>query len=267
MSENESLVPVGELLRRHYLERMERNFSYSLRAFSRDLHLSHSHLSRVMTGKRNLSFKQAVGLANTLKLTEGARYTFLRQAAEQSTRLRKAKTTAVGPDQLTLQVDHFKLVSEWYTIAILELMALPDFQPKPAWIGRQLGVPARKIKVAAQRLARLGLIEISGEGWKRTHARLVVPSAPSAAIRAFHRQMIDKAQTSLTNDDPSVRDVTSITMGIDPKRIPEVRERIQKFRRSLLNFLEKDTPSALYQMNVQFFALTKTKSRKGVDNE
>ncbi len=54
--------PLATILKRGFQARVARNPRYSIRAFARDLGLSHSHLLRLMTGRRRLS----VGLATRL---------------------------------------------------------------------------------------------------------------------------------------------------------------------------------------------------------
>jgi plasmid maintenance system antidote protein VapI len=49
-------------------EKRSRNSSYSLRAFARDLEISVSHLSAIMSGQKKLSAQQAGKIAIKLQL-------------------------------------------------------------------------------------------------------------------------------------------------------------------------------------------------------
>lgn len=257
---NDEVVPAGKLLHDAYLARMEKNSSYSLRAFSRDLNLSHSHLSRVMSGRRNLSFRQAVELAALLQLEGARRAAFLQSVTEGSLKPAKPPAPRSKSSYLTLEVDNFKFLSEWYHSAILELIQLKDFQPEAKWIARKLGLTSRQVKMAVDRLQRLQLLELAPGKWKRTHNHLMVKSQPSGAIRAYHRQFIQKAVDELESGrDSSTRDITGTTIAIDPARLPELKERIRKFRKSLMELAAQHEATSLYQLNVQLFSLVKDK--------
>jgi hypothetical protein len=48
------------------------------------------------------------------------------------------------------------MISDWYHFAILDLTRLDDFQPEPAWVSRKLGLTVSEVKIAVERLLRLG---------------------------------------------------------------------------------------------------------------
>jgi plasmid maintenance system antidote protein VapI len=56
------------ILTNAFEEKRSRNPSYSLRAFSRDLEISVSHLSAIMNGQKKLSTQQAGKIAIKLQL-------------------------------------------------------------------------------------------------------------------------------------------------------------------------------------------------------
>lgn len=253
------MVPIGTRLKEAYLRKLERNSAYSLRAFSRDLRMSHSHLGRVMAGKRNLSLAQAAAIADRLALAAPERAAFLQSATEAAIASAR-RAPAPRPDKetfLTLEVDRFRVLSDWYHGALLEIVTLKDFKPSASWAARKLGLTTRQVQAALGRLQRLGLLEVSKESWKRTSAHIVVPSQASSAIRAYHKQMLEKATESLETAQPEARDITGTTIAFDPARLPEVKERIRKFRKSLMELAAEGNPSDLFQLNVQLFSLTK----------
>ena len=75
-----------------------------------------------------------------------------------------------------LEVERFKFIAEWYHGAIGSITALESFRPEYPWIAKQLGIRSREVRLAVSRLQRLGLLEISREGWKRQHAHLTIPT-------------------------------------------------------------------------------------------
>jgi uncharacterized protein (TIGR02147 family) len=274
MSSTQSLHPhskAADLLGEILAEKSRKNPSYSQRAVARDLGLSHGFLSLLLSGKKSLTFKRALQICQVLRVGEQQSQVFLRTVALESTKdatcrayLEEAlRTSESSPQQefATLELDRFRALSEWYHIAILDLTLIRGFKPDFDWIGAQLGISARQVRVAVERLERLGLLEINGTEWKKTSAKLAIPTTYSdQAVKVFHDQMIDKAKEAMHSpnpDDFEKRDITGTTLAIDPRLLPEAKKRIQKFRRELLEFFETGEPDELYQLNVQLFRLTK----------
>jgi len=258
------------ILKGVFFEKTQRNRSYSLRAFARDLGVSHGYVSLILNGKRRVHPKLAAAFADKLKLdagkgrelVESARHGFWQATIPNPTK----SAPDSGADFFHVEMDRFKVLSEWYHVALLDLTTLPEFKPTYSWAGRALGIKPSEVKAAVGRLSRLGLLEVSPQGWRKTHKMLSVPAAaPSAAVRNFHRQMIGKALETLESAEPedfAARHVVGTTMAIDRSRLPEAKRRVEKFRRSLLKFLAGSEPTDLYQLNLQLFPLVKKRSAK-----
>jgi len=240
-------------------ERCSRNPQYSLRAFARDLGVSAAFLSQVFHGRKKLSPKRAAAFAALLGI----------------------KKTALD-DVFSLELEKFKLLSQWHHFAILDLTYLKSFRPDFKWIARTLGINPVEARTAVSRLVRLGLLDIKGSGrsarWTKTSAKIVVPAnRPDPATREFHSQMIEKAQKVLmktAQSDYDSRLVAGTTMAVNSARIKEARERMNRFRREMLDFLTEGECDELYQFNMQFFMLTKKPcataadtTKKGVTNQ
>src|SRR3954465_8416355 len=58
----------ARFLKAQFLGRISRNPSYSVRAFARDLKISHSYLSQILNERRELPFRQALLLSDALNL-------------------------------------------------------------------------------------------------------------------------------------------------------------------------------------------------------
>ncbi len=254
-------------------EKQRRNAAYSMRAVARDLGVTHGYLSQVLSGKKMLSFKRAVQFTQFLKMNEVQAHLFLNAVALESMRDRECRAfleksmsqqpAAQISEFALLEVDRFRILSEWYHIAILDLTLVKQFKPDAAWVSKELGITTDQVKSAVARLERLGLLEISAGQWTKTTAKLAIPTTYSdRAIRDFHEQMIDKAREVLQSSDPqdfAARDISGITFVVDPARMSEAKKKIEKFKREMLEFMGDGDCTALYQMNVQLFQLNKTK--------
>jgi uncharacterized protein (TIGR02147 family) len=204
------------------LERCRQNPKYSLRAFARSLNLEPSLLSKLLSGKRAVTPKMAARLTDRLGLAPAG------------------ATVGSADDFRLLAEDQFRLISEWYHFAILELLQVSGFAFTERNISRALGVSVIEARDAMERLERLGLIGLERGRWRLLRQRnSTVGSAPSsAALRRQQRQLLEKAIDALEEVDPSLRDQSAITMAIDRRRLPAAKEKIKAFRRELCAFLE-----------------------------
>ena len=268
-----------KIIEQFYLERKNNNSSYSLTAFALALGLSPSQLSRILSGKRNLSPHQASRIAAALNLSNGASTSFVRNAilkapkgskvskatrAMASREITKVKNTAQSTDFPLTQysVERFRVISQWYHSAILNLTFVKGFNPAPEWIAKRLGISVIEAKNAISRLLNLGLLETcQKKGLKKGKGSLYIKTERSEPeMRRFHTEMIDKAKTALekTSDEDFLnRFINSITFPCDFKSIPEIRTLIIDFEKSILELIQNVPHEEVYQLNCQLFPLTK----------
>jgi uncharacterized protein (TIGR02147 family) len=165
------------------------------------------------------------------------------------------------PDYRQLAHDTFEVVSAWYHFAILELIRVDGFEPKPKWIAVRLGISAVEATAAVERLVRVGLLAVSPEGrWPEANDErltVITPGESARAQRLLQRQILEKAIEALERVPISRRDQTTITMAIDVARLAEAKERIKKFRRSLAKFLSRaPMRQEVYNLSVSLYPVT-----------
>jgi uncharacterized protein (TIGR02147 family) len=108
----------------------------------------------------------------------------------------------------------------------------------------------------------LGLLKKFKGRWISTKINLETShDVASAALRKSHKQTLEQAIEALDNVELSQRDITSITMAIDVKKIPLAKEMIRKFRRELAAALETDKRTEVYNLNVQLVPVSKTQEK------
>jgi len=254
------------ILQRELVRRCERNPQYSLRSFARAIGVSHSLLSLILSGKRRLSKKAAAKVLDCLELTPEER-----NLLATSPRSRKSEemvdpvTRMPAPESFQdISLDSFTVISDWYHYAILSLMEIPRSKFEPAWIANRLGITEMQAKSAMERLKRLGMISRVGKCWKQTGLPLKVDNTVStAATRKFHRQLLEKAVTSLENEPFERREFYSMTLAIDSSLVEYARKQIKAFGRQLMRDLEKRKPAGeVYNLSVQLFPLSHVKEDK-----
>lgn len=254
-----------DALRSEFGERVRRNPQYSLRAFARDLNLSPSMLCDVLAEKHHLSRDRAFKVAQGLRLSapetelfcdlvdaKHARCINKKKEAEKRLNIRWKRAEFVH-----IEENRFKMMAEWYHLAIFELLEFKDFRADPKWISKVLGIPVPTVNEALERLEFLGIIERRGGTLKSKSGFVETSSgAPSTAVRQYHDGILDKAKQAIFFQDMEERELSALTIAMSAKDVPKAKEMIRNFRREfakqLSNSSDKD---ALYMFSMQLFRL------------
>ncbi len=259
-----------EILKEEFEVRVQKNPRYSLRAFARDLGVAPSRIIETLSYKRGLSRTVASRIVKSLGLTKQESEIFLNlvdavHGRSQVVRSRALQSLNVArtSDYTTLQVDAFKLISDWYHYAILELTNVEGFQSDSDWISRRLGVPKTVIEAAIQRLKRLELLTEEDSQFRATEAMTFTSSGiPSDGLKKHHEQILEKAKKAVFCQSVEQRDLSAVTIAIRSSEIPRAKEMIKKFRRELTRELEAvPSKDSVYCLAVQFFQLDDSQAK------
>jgi uncharacterized protein (TIGR02147 family) len=259
-------------LRDLFAQKKASEYGFSHRAFSRRAGLkSTNFLKLVMDGERNLSadaaarFAQALGLAGHEAdyFCELVSYNQARTTRERSLayeRLIKLKPRAVRElDQR--QGDYH---ATWYIPAIRELAARDDFREDPAWIARTLApsISTLQAQRALAVLESLGLLVRAEGKLKPADAQVTTGLAPLAhQIADYHRAMLERASDAIDLFPRDEREIASLTLCIDERILPELKRRLQTFRRELMQVAEESGErTRVLQVNFQLFPLSRKES-------
>lgn len=256
-------------LRRELLLRTRRNPRYSLRAFARDLGMAPSKVSEILRGQAGISGAAAARISKKLAFPDaearlfvtlvelGSRSQLKRREAE-----RKLAELRASHGFNDLELERFTVVSEWYHGAILELTRVDGFRSDPGWIASRLGLSRAETSSAVARLLELGLLRETKDGrWEPTEANLATPSGiPSRAIRAYHSQILHKADHAIEAIPVEERDFSALTLAINSSQLEEAREELRKFRRRFCSNLQSSPgKDRVYCLSIQFFPVDKVR--------
>ena len=212
-------------------------------------------LSRVLSGKRKMTFNLATRIADALHMGPIERetlYSFFTdpQSDEEKT----------DRHEKELSIDCFNAMKEWYHYGITQLLFMQSFQEDPKWIAKMLSITELEAKMAVERLLRLGILDRDEEGKLfRTSTHLSTSTdIASAGIRHFQKQILEKSIESLEKDPLLERDITSITVAINEERIPEAKKEIMKFRKRMAEFLGEGEKTRVYNLGVHLIPLSKS---------
>jgi uncharacterized protein (TIGR02147 family) len=251
-----------EFLESEFLRRMRKNPSYSLRAFARDLGVSSSRVSEVFSSKRGISQQTLARIVDRLQIKKSHQFILQDLFLLQSTKSSSIKENALQRLKefwrknriKRLDKQHFRILSEWYHAALVELTQIKGFKNDSAWMADRLGVSKTQVEFAVRRLIEAGLLT-EVEGQLQAQPDIVITNSDSSfeAISHYHKQMIQKAQTSLEKDSTDVREFNSMIVAIPSSELPEFRKQMQNFMQTFWQGLEDKPKDDLYSLNIQFF--------------
>jgi uncharacterized protein (TIGR02147 family) len=246
-------------LREEFAKRTDKNPRYSLRAFARALNLVPSALSEILNGKRFPSYKMAEKILGVIELEPEHRERFISSLAHSQKNRNGERLnpifrniSAVEPKIDELSLDLFRIISDWYHSAILELTFTKNFKQDTDWIASQLGISRAEAKLAVDRLFELGLLEEVRGKWKKSKEQLTSADKhmTNAALRKLQRQALEIALGSLENDPIENRSNTTMTMAINESKLPEAKKLISRFNRDLCALLETGSQERVYNLTI-----------------
>lgn len=243
------------LVQSEFLKRKNKNNYFSLRAFSKYINVNKSSLSDFLTEKRNLSKKNVSQICQRLDLSpQQIRSLFVENSEYKDGQAKREKW------QLT--DDMFSLASSWYFYAILNLAKLPHHEADPKWISKKIEIDPQKAQLALDVLQRLRLIKIQDNQIFRIDCDLTTTTeVPSAAIRLFHRSMLEKGQEALEQCGIEERDFSSLTFVLDMKDLEKAKKMIVEWRRDFATHFTQKRSKACHSnrvcaLNIQMFPLS-----------
>jgi uncharacterized protein (TIGR02147 family) len=260
---------------RDYYAAKKASRGLSFRAFSKRAGLSSpNYLKLVIEGQRNLTPATAASFAKAAGLEgDAARYfaelVVFTQAKTSSERNQSyARITGFRRyrEARPLELAHAAYHSTWYLPAIRELASRADFRDDSEWIAATLW-PSISVADAAHAmrvLLQLGLLTRTSAG-KIVQSDAVVSTGPEVAdvnVANYHRMMMQRASDAVDAVPPSERDISSLTLCLGPQGVRRLKQRIQRFRRELLEIsTREETLEQVVQVNFQLFPLSRPVTR------
>lgn len=255
----------------------EVNSSYSLRAFAKKLGLSAGALSSILNRKKKLSVERAHEVANALGLNADATEYFmalvqLEGAKSDSLKIQYLeKVKALNPKinqsknlkQTLLTLEHFKLISDWYGLAILELISGPVGEWNIKTIAKKMGLSKVNVELTLERLTKLELIEENADGsYKRIAETVMVQSqVPSDALKKYYEGVHAESLKSVFSQTPSEKVIGAQVFAFDPSQLEEVRELTNAYLDSLNELAAAGiNKTEIYQAITNVFKLTQKDS-------
>ena len=235
------------LLREQLAAYQARNSAYSVRALAKRLDLGVGTVSEVLAGKRILAQKSVLKVLDRLGV-----------GPKERLRILAGTPHTLSYQQTQLKADQYVVLSEWYYLAILNLIRTKDFVPTSAHISKRLGISLTQATQAISRLERVKLIRIEKGKMVRVHAALqTTDGTPDAAIRKSHYQSLERARVALDEHPFGTFDLTWLTFAFAPKDLEAAKRKIREFQDAFADqFSTSKDASEVYRLSMQLFSLT-----------
>lgn len=241
------------ILNQKFLELKAQNPRLSLRYFAQKIGISSGALSEILKGKRKISPKLATKIAARLHLDPVDTASFI------------DSSLVPGESQdiayLQLQDDQFHLISEWPHFAILNLVKSEHCVHRATWFAQQLHLPVKITQEAIDRLLRLEMLLYEKKKYVRTKNHLQTSdNILNLSIRKSNIEDLEMMQSLLGTLKVQERDLTSLTMLLDPKKMPEFKRWIRKAQDQFALKYETTKSSTAFRLTLALFPLRKSKT-------
>ncbi|MCB9083023.1 MAG: TIGR02147 family protein [Bdellovibrionaceae bacterium] len=245
--------PSIRILNQVLADRKAKNPAYSLRALARDLGIGATSLSDALNGKRQLSKTSLRRMAEKLELSP-----LERDQIFSHSQLSKLQFEEV--ERLELKEDTFRLIADWYYLAIMNLGKMKNCRADAKWLANRLGISQVEAHTALDRLLRLNLVETRRGRLVRTARPLATSrDIPSEAVRRHHRGNLQLAEKALDETPVELREFSSTTVATNPKNLKKAKDYLMKAKHRVAAILESGEPTEVYTLSFQLFPLTEVK--------
>lgn len=252
-------------LQSEFAKRCGRNARYSLRTFARQLKTNPGTLSQILSGKRALSNETVKKLGDALGLDPKTVSGFVVASAASSANS-DIETVAHSRTAIELAYDTFNSISDYYHDAILELTHTKNFIGDIGWVARRLKISLVETRAAVERLQRLGFLRIDDQGkWVdvyRDNTNDLDSNFTNSAMRKHQEQILNLSKEALENIPRQQRDHVSNIFACNPDDIPEIKKRINKFRKELIAFIQRSESDfqEVCALNISIFPLSENEN-------
>lgn len=246
------------------------NAKFSRRYFCSKLGLaSTNYLKLIIDGRRNLSDKLLIRMAQVLGLDEEESAFFADLVAYGQAKNTEAKLLAlenlrknkrfIKVHQLAL--DNFDYFADPVTLTMRELVALRDFREDPEWIAQRMPVKAtaRQIQESLDKLERLGQIARAEDGSLAVVHRHQSTGSQlgSVTLRSYHLKMLQLAAEAMELP-VDTRHYRGLTMSIPGVAYDKIIEQISLCINRIRAIVDESTDATqVYHLEMALFPLTR----------
>jgi uncharacterized protein (TIGR02147 family) len=227
-------------------------------------------LSNVMAGRKNLTPIQIIKLAKILKMNkaEAAYYeamVYFTQAKviDEKNEYFNRLVTLQKVNLKVLDKKKMSVFSKWYYVVVRELLYFYNYNGNnPSALGHRMEPTIRhsEAEQAIRYLVDLGLIEKNKDGYYKQVDNAVTSGdeVKSLHLTNFQLATMELAKRAIQKIPAAERDVSVLSMTLSPDSFQMIKSELQYIRKRIAKIaVDEDKPDRVYQLNIQFFPVTK----------
>jgi uncharacterized protein (TIGR02147 family) len=227
-------------------------------------------LSNVMAGRKNLTPIQIIKLAKIIKINkaeaayfEAMVYFTQAKVIDEKNEYFNRLVTLQKVNLKVLDKKKMSVFSKWYYVVIRELLYFYSYNgSNPSALGHKVEPTIRHTEAnqAIRYLEELGLIQKDKDGNYRQIDNAVTSGdeVKSLHLTNFQLATMELAKRAIQKIPAAERDVSVLTMTLSPDSFQMIKSELQHIRKRIAKIaVDEDKPDRVYQLNVQFFPVTK----------
>jgi uncharacterized protein (TIGR02147 family) len=257
-------------LRDFYNKEKKRNPNFSHRYIAQKVGFtSSSFFSQVIKVQSNITPRLAINFARLMKLNKSETEYF--QLLVQYNQAKSHEETKYFYEKILsfrrpkikkIEANQYQLLNKWYNIAIRQLLSILPFKGDFKDLAKMVepAIKPHEAKKAVRLLEDLGLIVKNVHGYYQSADPSITTGEKSNAvgIQSYLLETLDLARQAIDRFPRNKRKMSTLTLSISEKGLKAMEEKIQNFRKELLETAEKDNDvDRVYQLNLQFFPMSK----------
>jgi uncharacterized protein (TIGR02147 family) len=239
---------------------------------------SSSWLMHLVRGTKNLSSETTVRIAKALHFSKHETEYFemlvnFTQADESEEKnhffnqmlelKKKLKIIRIGEEQ-------YEYYTKWYYPVIRSLVSKVDWNDDYARLAKRLLPPITQseAKKSVALLEKLGFIEknIAGKWAPKNDVISTGDEVMSLNIVNYHKQVTRLAENAFDRSKKELRDISSLTLGINKEDVAAIKAKIQQFRKEIMEIARSSqNADRVYQLNFHFFPVSNSEGQENAD--
>jgi uncharacterized protein (TIGR02147 family) len=257
-----------EYLRDFYEEKKRENSYISYRYLGNRMALDAGFLLKVIQGKLHLAEKSVPRICKFFNFTaQQAEYFrilihYSKAKTNSEIKLYFEKLLSLRDSKARpLQESQYAFYQKWYHSAIHALLSIYEFKGTCKELALRLNpaISVSQAKESIRLLQKLNMVVCDKNGIYKPADAFVTSGGKwhSAALHEFQKETIRLSEQALDGVARELRDISTVTVALSRKDLPEIRERIRQLRQSILSLENENRPDAVFQINIQVFPVTR----------
>lgn len=239
-----------QIIKDNFQKLSNKNKRFSKRSYAPKIGLSSGALTDFLSGKRGISQKKAKEVLDKLGYSEAEQVNILK--------FNPLVHNKVTRSFKKIEKEAFDTLLSWEHLAILSLTKTTGFNSSPEWIAKKLSLEIEIIEQALVNLETHKLIKREGTQFTVTAEDVeTFDHIPSDAIKKSHRQDFEIHKKNLEDISVELRDMSSITLAFDVKKIDMVKSAIRLFQEQIAEIAETSDATEVYKLSVYLGPLSK----------